>query len=236
MLQNMVRPPTLVATVKDTIRDSIFAGEYEPGSPLRESNLCEVMNISRSTVREALRELQEEGLVEIQPHRGAFVTELSSRTIRELFSIREVLEPLAVHQAMKDGAFSEETLDNLESLVKEMGESERSGRHLDNIKADANFHQRICEPSDNQLLIGILKNLQSKNTLCIRYVRVYDLDDPSREVAHQEILDAIRAGDPDIACESVRKHVAEAGARLLARLEKMVEDKANISEAAMVSN
>ncbi|MBN1318660.1 MAG: GntR family transcriptional regulator [Anaerolineales bacterium] len=222
MLQNMVRPPTLVATVKDTIRDSIYEGEYEPGSPLRESNLCEVMNISRSTVREALRELQEEGIVEIQPHRGAFVTELSPRTIRELYALREVLEPYAVRMAMNDGSFNQDVLNDLDSLVMQMGESERGGKRLNDIKADAEFHQRICEPCDNELLNGILGNLQSKTTLCIQYVRVYDPDDPSREVAHQEILDAIRTGDPDHAGEVVRKHVADAGARLLARLERMV--------------
>ena len=89
------RPPTLTATVADSIREGIFRGELHPGKPLREVELAEALDVSRGTVREALRQIQDESLVEVIPHRGAFVTNLTPKMADELHTIRALIEPLA---------------------------------------------------------------------------------------------------------------------------------------------
>ena len=131
MVNQVVRPPTLTAVVADTIRDSIFQGDLRQGEPLREVELGESLDVSRGTVREALRMLQEESLIEIIPHRGAFVAELSPRTVREVYTLRALLEPYAVRVALENGAYSEEDLEALEALVRRMAELEQEGDTLE---------------------------------------------------------------------------------------------------------
>ena len=104
MANEFVRPRTLVEVVSDHVQGMIFRGEYEPGAPLREAELCAALDVSRTTVREALRLLLEDGLVELIPHRGARVIELAPQIVREVYSIRILLEPYAVRVALQEAA------------------------------------------------------------------------------------------------------------------------------------
>src|SRR5208283_1850229 len=103
--QPFVRPPTLTATVVDHIRAAIVQGQFAPGAPLHEVDLCNLLGVSRGTVREALRQLRDENLVEIVPHRGACVTTLSPRRAWEIYTLRAQLEPYAVRLAIEREAY-----------------------------------------------------------------------------------------------------------------------------------
>src|ERR1700730_11406682 len=124
---HFVRPPTLTATVVDHIRESIVRGQLAPGAPLHEIDLSKSLGISRGTVREALRHLHDENLVEIIPHQGAFVTELSAKRAREVYTLRAQLEPYAVRLAMERKAYREQDLEELDGLVRRLGALERKG-------------------------------------------------------------------------------------------------------------
>lgn len=227
----MVRPPTLATAVADLIRDAILRGEFRPGEALREVELSKSLDVSRGTVREAQRLLRDEGLVEILPHRGAFVAKLSVRTVREIYTLRALLEPYAVRLAMESSAYTEQDFEDMDALLRRMGEFERTGDILATIRADLEFHYTICEPSGHSLLLEVLRSLQSLTKLCMVNVKLYRTDFAPDEVQHRQIFDAICLGDRAQAEDVIRKHLDYFKDALLAKVAEVESEDVNQKEA-----
>lgn len=219
MVVQLVRPPTLAAAAVDSIREAILRGDLPLGAPLREIELGRSLEVSRGTVREALRKLEEEGLVEVIPHRGAFVTQLPPQKVREIYTLRALLEPYAVRLAMERRAYSTADLRSFEELLDRIGELERQGAIYDTVRTDAQFHLAISGRAGHQLLLEVLRNLQSKTTLVMLKVELYRTDRTPEVELHRTVLEAIRAGDPLLAEDVIRRHIVESGDRLLQRME-----------------
>jgi DNA-binding GntR family transcriptional regulator len=217
------RPPTLVEAVTETLRREIVKGNFLPGAALQEVELGKSLNISRGTVREALRQLSQEGLVEIFPYRGAFVTVLSAQRVKEIYTLRALLEPYAVRLSMENHAFDEDYLDDIRKLVIRMGELEKAGDYNRTIEADIRFHEMSCERCNHELILETLHNLQSLTLMFILTTKLYRSDMVSDEVSHQSIFDGIASGDPGLAEEIVRKHINDAGSSLVRRMEELGE-------------
>jgi DNA-binding GntR family transcriptional regulator len=221
MVQEIERPPTLTDTVKDAIRENVFRGQLAPGEPLREVSLAESLGVSRITVREALRRLHEDGLVELFPHRGAFVTELSPRRAREVYSFRALVEPYAVQLALESEAYCKEDLDRLEALAERLGEMERGEPSVyDTAGADIEFHHLACSRADHGLLMEALERLQSQTWLFLLNTRIHDAVDYLDAPSHLDIAAAIRSGDPKLAGATLREHIERAGKVLLSLIER----------------
>jgi DNA-binding GntR family transcriptional regulator len=219
-VRQVVRPPTLTAMVVEALRDAIFRGEMQPGDPLREVDLAASMNVSRGTIREALRQLQDDGLVEVIPHRGAYVTELTPRIAREVYTLRGLLEPYAVRRAMEEGAYCPDDLGEMERLALRLAELDALGNPTyESVKADVEFHRLICSRSNHDLLCHILSGLRSRTWLFVFNVRFHQWDTLPDDPAHYAIFEAIRSGDPDQAEEALRRHILVNGAALLRLLE-----------------
>jgi DNA-binding GntR family transcriptional regulator len=220
-MKSLDRPPTLAHAASDAIREAVFKGRFQPGEPLTEVSLSESLGVSRGTVRGALRQLQREGLVEIVPHRGAFVRQLTPRVAEEVYSLRSVLEPLAVRLALERGGYRRSTLDALETLTELLTElEEKLGESdvplFDMIEADVAFHHLICRESDHQLLLELLEQLESLTWLSILHTEIYRayVTEPS----HLDILEALRSGDPDRAVGVLTEHIRRAGDELLRQM------------------
>jgi DNA-binding GntR family transcriptional regulator len=220
-MQKVDRPPTLTAAAAKNIRDEIVNGRLMPGEPLHEVELSRQLNISRGTVREALRLLQQDGLVEVIPYRGAFVAKLSPHKVKEIYSLRALLEPYAVRLAMENGSFSQADLDEMKAMVKRLGELEKSDDYAETIETDINFHKIISQPSEHNLLLDVLGNLQSITLMFILNTKLYQSDMVPDDVSHQAILDGILSGDPAVAEQVVRQHILDAGSSLLKRMEAL---------------
>ena len=220
---SITRPPTLEATVKDALRAAILGGELVPGAALREVELSASLNVSRLTLRQAVRSLQDEGLVEVLPHRGAFVKALTPTTAREIFTLRAVLEPFAVRVALEERAYSAGDLDHLDELVHEMGRLEKAGDIAGNLRADGEFHHLMCERSNHGLLLDALRGVQSLSLLFMLSTKLYKSDVVPDEFSHAQIAQAIRQGDPPHAAEILRVHLEEAGALLLESMGKVAQ-------------
>ena len=226
-----VRPPTLTATVTDHIRQAIVRGELAPSSPLHEVDLGKSLSVSRGTVREALRQLQDEGLVEVIPHQGAFVTKLSAKKAWEIYTLRAQLEPYAVRLALENRAYTQQDLDALDALIRRMGELERRGGPVERIAADMEFHRVMCERSNHQVLMDVLRSLQFQTRLFIFNTMLYHSDLVGDEPSHRRILETIREGDPTQTEEIVRHHIVQAGTSLLRR---MAEQEPSAGQAPLV--
>ena len=129
------RPGTLTSEVVAYIREAVIRGEFEPERPLPEVRLAQELETARVTVRVALRALADLGLVEIIPHRGAFVSALTSRNAWEIFSLRAVLESYAARLALEGGPLPDEALEELETLLGRIAETAEDTDTMDLIEA-----------------------------------------------------------------------------------------------------
>lgn len=213
-----------MSAVAESIQEAIYKGEIKPGDALREIELGESLKVSRSTVREALRSLQDDGLVEIFPHRGAYVTTLSSDMVRDTFSLRAQLESFAVRDIMNSNGYSRQDLNKLDALLNQMSELEGGKNIKDKVKLDLDFHQSICEPSRNELLHTFLRTVHSRSKLCIISLNLH-IDHPfvvrylQNTGHHQLIFDAILNGDPLHAVHVVEDHIIGSEGALINILE-----------------
>ena len=217
------RPDTLATAVMKYIGDAVIRGEFAPGQPLPEVPLAKHLDTSRGTVREALRALQELGLVEIRAHKGAFVSELSVERAKEIISLRAVLESWAAQLAVSRGLVTAEVLASLEAALARLRQAVQAGDAVAAMEADMDFHRQIAETCQHELLLEHLAALQAQTRRATFYTRLYDV---VRDVVgdHVPLLDAIRSGDPDRAAREVKEHIENAGQLLLQRMEVIERD------------
>lgn len=198
---------TLREQVWATLREEILDGTLAAGTRLGEVELSERLGVSRGTVREALRRLQQSGLVEGEDRLGLSVASFSASQLRELFSVRAALEALAATSIVRQGR-GEEAAALLQGMLPDPASAASLGEALD---VDLRFHEKLCELSGNRMLLAMWRDLQDR-------VRVAVMSDPhAREsslldgVYHQPIIDAVRAGDPDGARATLVEHMRHSG-------------------------
>jgi DNA-binding GntR family transcriptional regulator len=217
-MTELQRPETLTSAVAKHIRDAIVRGEYPPGAALPEVRLAEQLGTSRGTVREALRALDDIGLVDILPHRGSFVSTVTMAKARELYELRAVLEGLAARLAIERGHLSADSRPIFEELLAEL---ERAGANADPmalIEAERALHRAVWSRCDNGLLLDYLAQVQVQTRRLLLYNKAFTADPAAEVRMHRALVEEILSGDSQRAEVAVRNHV-EASARLvLARL------------------
>jgi DNA-binding GntR family transcriptional regulator len=225
------RPATLTETVARHIRDAIVHGEFSPGTALPEVRLADELGTSRGTVREALRTLEDQGLVDIVPHKGTFVSRVTKRKARELYQLRGVLEGYAVRLAVEAAAFDGLAGDDLREMLADFEETARAGDPMDTIAAERALHRQIWSGIDNELLRELLKTLALQTRRLLLYNKVFRAS-PDEEIStHRELVEAVLSGDPGRAEGAVRDHVAQSAQRVLSQ---MPEDEEADAEPDLV--
>ena len=192
---------------RDEIRDLIASGELKAGDHLGEAALSARIGVSRSPIREALRELEHQGVVVSYPNRGAFVVALDGSDIDDILFVRGWLEGLAARLA--SDRLARRDFMALEELVARMRRCAGSNPpdYRGSVEADAAFHAIMVRASGNQRLIRIWDSLDPTVWL-IRLHPVTPRPDRLRAVPteHQELIDALRAS-PDQAEDAARFHI-----------------------------
>jgi DNA-binding GntR family transcriptional regulator len=200
-------PITVTDYVVNSIRERILTGYYVAGARLDQQTLIGDLGASLIPVRESLRQLEVEGLVQIYPHRGAFVAKFSIAELQEIYQIREVLEETATQLAVP--SLSAQTLDSLAELIKKMECATAAGDYTQLFDLNRAFHFAIYESSKNTLLIQMIGGLWDRSR---RYRQLYTYlprRAPQALVEHKEIYAACRAGDGATAGASVRNNVRQ---------------------------
>jgi len=196
------------------IRKAIIESEFQPGDKLPEAELAAGLRVSRSPIREALRELSRDGFVEIIPRRGAFVAMFSEEEIIENLDVRERLEGLAVRLACQKASDEELTVarSNLEELIQEAARGELA-RYSQLDKFD--FHVYVVKLSRNKALEMAMRPIREEVTL----LRLKSFSKAERIVPalkeHCKILEAMRARDPNLAEYRMMKHIRNAKQNIL---------------------
>lgn len=188
-----------------TIREAILKGDLKPGTRLKEIALANEMGVSRTPVRDAIRKLELEGLVVIEPNRGACVSEIARQELHDVLELRRGLEELAIRKACE--RITPEELENLEVAAEEFRSlvSERDLKEL--AEADVHFHDVIYRASHNRRLVQILNNLREQ---MYRFRMEYLKDEAARkslDEEHHRILEAVRSGDIERAHNFICQHI-----------------------------
>lgn len=210
---------SLTSAVADKLRDQIIRGEIAEGAQLRQDAIATQYRVSRIPVREALRQLDAEGLIAIVPNRGAIVPALSPSDIEELFSIRALLEPevlkLSIPHLIEDDFAEAETV--LRTYVSEL-------RRDDHVSAwgrlNWQFHSILYSRANQPRFMAIIRNVNNSGE---RYTRLqlyltHGIKRANEE--HHQILELCRQRDVRAACSLLRQHIQHAGESLKEALEQ----------------
>ncbi len=211
---------TLVEQTYRTLRKQLVDGVYRPSQRLVETDLAQALGVSRISVRSALQRLHQEGLVTIEPHRGAKVTDISLEEALQVMEVREGLEGWAASLAAT--RIDDEGIAELQRLIDEMERLLSDEKPLEYSERNAQFHQRILKATGNVRLQQTLASLQ---TSLVRY-RFRTVLVPGRSktslAEHTEILNALRAHDRERAAVAMRRHI-EGVLRTMAEARRLME-------------
>ena len=191
--------------VFNTLRQAILKGELKPGERLLEIALAERLGVSRTPVREAMRKLEQEGLVVMIPRRGAQVASITEKDLNDVLEVRIALENVAIEKACK--LITEEELGRLWVAAKEFEKTKAEGNLVRLAETDVAFHEIIYQASDNKRLNQVLNNLREQ---MYRYRFEYIKDANMREDLrreHREITDAIIKGECERAKAAISIHI-----------------------------
>ena len=196
---------SLRGKVYDRIREDILNGVYKEHEELKEATLGKMMDVSRTPVREALRQLELEGLVEIIPNKGARVTGITKKDIDDIYQIRYLLEGLSARWATE--YITEEQIEKMEETLYLTEFHAKKGNFTQVYELDSQFHELMYEASGSKMLNHILTDFHMYVTRIRRTSLALDNRSKNSTEEHRAILDAIKARDAQKAEECAHNHV-----------------------------
>jgi DNA-binding GntR family transcriptional regulator len=197
------------------LRELILQGEIAPGSVLSQVELADALGVSRTPLREALRMLQEEGLVTVEPNRPARVIDFDPEDLDSLYARRVMLESLGI--VLTIPGLNEEDFEAIDAAMAEMS-AHATNRDRDRWEeAHRRFHLCLVRGVDGQLFRAIAASIDH----AARYRRLYWLAEPLAwtigEGEHQSIVDACRDGEPGLAASRLARHLARTALAVMAQ-------------------
>ena len=209
--------------VFNTLRQAILRGELKPGERLMEIALSQRLGVSRTPVREAIRMLEQEGLVIMIPRKGAQVAEISEKDLKDVLEVRLGLEELAVRIACQ--RITEEELEELEQAVKEFEEAMKEDNLGVLAEADVKVHEVIYGSTHNKRLVQIISNIREQ---MYRYRVEYLKDVESRKTLveeHYAVYRALKARNQQQAVKDICIYIVNQQNAILRSLEQMNKEE-----------
>jgi DNA-binding GntR family transcriptional regulator len=200
-----IRVAALPQEVAKRIREMIRKGILKEGDRIVENPLCRTMGVSRTPLREALRLLSFEGLIELIPNKGAFVVQPSMKDIREMFWVMSILEGTCARECAKK--IDEKALKKLENLYKKLERHFQEKHHERYMAVNHSYHTLVQELAGSKVLSEVISGLRQK-ILLHRYRQIYQ---PNRlrtsMQEHRALQDAFRKKDPEAAERLMKEHL-----------------------------
>jgi DNA-binding GntR family transcriptional regulator len=214
-------PMTVVATplrqqVADAIRSAIVSGRFQLGQRLVEKDLCELLGVSRVSVREALRQLETEGFIDTVPHRGPVVIQLTAKDVRNLYDVLSILEAQGARLFAQHA--SDEEMEAFDQAVKNIVKVYKKGSTEDRLAAKLRFYQVMFTGARNAVLESAFRTVYGRITIVLRMALASskNLEDVARAIEKMAI--AVRRRDADEVFDRARRMVEEAGTETLRQL------------------
>jgi DNA-binding GntR family transcriptional regulator len=191
-------------SVVKAIQSAIFSGELKMGQRIMEEELAETFQISRATVREALRRLEQVGLVQIKPRRGTFVTRLTLKEVERTCRLRAALEGLAARYASE--RLTGKEWEAVKQIVEEMKAAATAGELSAFLHLDRKFHELIWTLAEDDQLEYVLRFLSTPYFAFVASVSTLLLSDIMKVYrAHEKYLSALKAGQPEVVQKKVQE-------------------------------
>lgn len=209
--------------VRNHLRNQIFDGTLGPGDRIVESRLARELGISQAPVREALRELEQMGLVVSYPNRGSSVRRVEAKDAAEMYSLRAHLEAMAVDLALP--RLTDEDLDTLDGFIDDMltAANENDPERLTEL--DTAFHEFILTRADHDLLYRTWQGISPLNWTMMTVIRLKDRNLSELAERHRPVVAALRTRDLAQADAAIRDHVMVLGERVVRELEQNAESR-----------
>ena len=187
------------------IRNKILRGELKQGERIKEADIARELGVSRGPIREALRQLEQEGLVVYSSRRGCTVNKLSASDISELYLLRASLENLAVK--LCDGKYQESTINELYKIVDEMEKYSEVEDIINIVECDQRFHEFIVKEAHMKKLYEMWATLNSANAI-IFFTLYHSRYSPKEMLAHNHriLVDALKEGNCIKICQILQEH------------------------------
>jgi DNA-binding GntR family transcriptional regulator len=218
-----VKSNSLSSIICRQLEEMILSGKIRSGERINESKLATVLKVSRAPIREACRQLEKHGMVEVFTNRGTFVRSIDAEEVEELYDIRAALEALAGERAAV--RLTPKTRKELQASLAAMETFASQGAVVDYYEANTEFHLRIIHTAGNKSLASIYKSICKQVSL----FRKTSLSLPGRLNTsleqHRGILAALLAGDANKAGALLRHHVLDAGHALVSALTQKTPQK-----------
>jgi DNA-binding GntR family transcriptional regulator len=204
---------SLSEDVADRLRAAIVRGTFDPGQHLSEATLAEKFGVSRGPIREAFVELEREGLVTIERHRGARVTRLSKVDIDEIYSLRAALERVAMERAMRFA--TDDDFAAMDAMLATLKRAVKAGKIHDVVECDVGFHDLIYKAAHHARLYAAWSNLRPQIETFLHSRSMDARDYLKRAVLeHEELRDVIRGKSKKNALALIDEHLRGAHDRL----------------------
>jgi DNA-binding GntR family transcriptional regulator len=203
-------------SVTESIRNAIAVGHFRPGERLPERELCEMTGVSRTLVREALRQLESEGVIKVIAHRGPVVTQLTAAQAEGVYAVRAELEGLACELFARNASQAQEA--ELEGAFAALKKAMGKGDPIERLEAKNAFYECLMRGSGNEALGDTLRMLNSRVTL-LRATSLQAAGRSAKSIAElEDVLAALRARDGKKARAAAERHVRNATHAALAQM------------------
>ena len=214
-------PANLTDLAYDSIKQHILDGHFDGDARLTEEYLATQLGISKSPIREALNRLEAEGLIRIEPRRGAYLQGFSIKDIGELYDLREALEKHVALTAKVTPQLVVELDRSIQKMRKYLKENDK-GRY---IEEDMRFHAELAKATGNDRLGKMLENVQ--NQIWIFRRKTYDLSSSSAPDHHETIVRALEKNDRAKAAKAMSEHIGNVRQKLVEFLAQSAESVAS---------
>ena len=228
--QPFTKPATLRGRVEEYLRTAIMEGRLKGGERLREQELCQQLDISRPTLREALRTLEAERLIAIEPHRSPSVVRITEKAAGDLYALRQLLEGFASHEFAR--LADDASIAKLRQTVQRLHETAAQDDKGRLLAAKRDFYDVLLGGCGNELIKDMLPSLLSRINLlrATSFARPERLTESLAEI--DWLFDRILARDPEGAREAASAHILNARHAALAVLRQQNEDSSSGSSPA----
>ncbi len=198
--------------VLDTLRDAVIRGEFAPGEKVPEDRFAAELGVSRTPVREALRILEYQGLVETRPKQGTYILKMEPHDVLDGLRVRCALEELAIKEAIAGGQDWQNVCDELQALIDGMRTAYESGDQIAiaTTEFDIHWHAQLVNSAGNRHLTHAWNTVGAPLMIWTPEAAFYPIPESTWRgmvTRHEKLLEVFRTGDADTAIEALRQHI-----------------------------
>ena len=224
-----IKRQSVPETVAASLRNRIVSGEFKDGEQLRQDAIASEYDVSRMPVREALRQLEAEGLVRLQTHKGAIVTTLSPKEVGELFDLRVLLEADLLQQAIPN--MTEADLAESEAVLRRL-ETAYTQRDISDWGAlNWHYHRSLYMAADRPQTMSLALTINNQTDRYVRLQLLLTGEFERAEREHRELLLLCRAGNAELAVPFLRRHILDTKGELLHAMQNDIPEAAKPASA-----